>query len=123
MNKTLLFDFKTGDFIINHGDPVTITGIDALKMRVEKIIRTQYGLYRIYRGKEYGANIHDLVIGHSLGIGFTASELEREIRTALLRDEEITAVSDFKINQTGTVLNISITLKTDYGDMSEVYTF
>lgn len=123
MSKTLLFDFKAGDFVIQNGNPVTVSGVDALKMRAEKIIRTQYGRYRIYRGREYGANIYDLVIGRSMGVGFTASELEREISAALLRDEEITAVNGFKINQSGTVLDISITLSTVYGDVTEVYTF
>ncbi len=123
MSKTLLFDFGIGDFVIKNGNPVTVSGIEALKMRAEKIIRTQYGRYGIYRDREYGANIRDLVVGRSMGIGFTASELEREISAALLRDEEINAVNSFKINQSGTVLEVSITLSTAYGDVSEVYTF
>ena len=123
MKKTFDFDFKAGEFIMKNGNPVVLSGIDALKLWIQKCIRTQLNRYSIYMGKQYGANIEDLVIGKSYGIDFVESELRREIETALLQNEDIQSMSSFSIKKTGSTLNISLTLITVYGKVSEVYTY
>ena len=85
MKKTFDFDFKAGEFRMKNGNPVVLSGIDALKLWIQKCIRTQLNRYSIYMGKQYGANIEDLVIGKSYNFDFAESELRREIETALLR--------------------------------------
>lgn len=121
MKDTFLFDFKTGDFIIKDGNPVTVTGINALKIWIDKILHTQLNRYQIYNGTAYGANIEDLVIGKGYGSAFTASELKREIETALLQNEDIYSVSDFEITRNRDILNVTFTVKTAYGE--EAYTY
>ena len=121
MKDTFLFDFKTGDFIIKDGNPVTVTGINALKIWIDKILHTQLNRYQIYNGTAYGANIEDLVIGKGYGSAFTASELKCEIETALLQNEDIYSVSDFEITRNRDILNVTFTVKTAYGE--EAYTY
>ncbi len=123
MKNTFAFDFKTGEFIIKNGSPVILTGIDALKLWIEKCIRTQLNRYSIYKGRPYGANIEDLVIGKSYKFYFGASELRREIYTALLRNEDIQSMSEFSVEKRGSTLNIYFTLVTVYGKITEVYSY
>lgn len=123
MKKTFAFDFKTGDFVMKNGNPVVLTGIDALKLWIEKVMRTQSGRYSIYNGEQYGTNIEDLVIGKSYKFDFAESELRREIEEALLQHEDIKRVENFTAEKIGSVLNIEFTLLTVYGEIKEVFTY
>ncbi len=108
---------------MKNGSPVILTGIDALKLWIEKCIRTQLNRYSIYKGRPYGANIEDLVIGKSYKFDFAESELRREIETALLRNEDIQSMSEFSVEKRGSTLNIYFTLVTVYGKITEVYSY
>lgn len=123
MKKTFDFDFKAGEFRMKNGNPVVLSGIDALKLWIQKCIRTQLNRYSIYKGRQYGANIEDLVIGKSYNFDFAESELRREIETALLQNEDIQSVSSFSVKRAGSTLDISFTLITVYGKVSEVYIY
>lgn len=123
MKKTFDFDFHAGEFRMKNGNPVVLTGSDALKLWIQKCIRTQLNRYSIYKGRQYGANIEDLVIGKSYNFDFAESELRREIETALLQNEDIQSVSSFSVKRAGSKLDISLTLITVYGKVSEVYTY
>ena len=96
-----------------------LTAISALRLWIDKTIRTQFGRYSIYKGKNYGANIEDLIIGKSYGFDFVESELKREIETALLRHEDILGMDKFSVAKRGTVLEVSFTLKTVYGNIDK----
>lgn len=121
MKDTFLFDFKKGDFVMDGGNPVTVSGMAALKVWIDKILHTQLNRYQIYNGTAYGANVEDLVIGKGYGSAFTASELKREIETALLQNEDIYSVSDFEITRNHDILNATFTVKSAYGE--EAYTY
>lgn len=123
MKKTFDFDFKAGEFRMKNGNPVVLSGIDALKLWIQKCIRTQLNRYSIYKGRQYGANVEDLVFGKSYNFDFAESELRREIETALLQNEDIQSMSSFSVKKTGSTLDISLTLITVYGKVSEVYTY
>lgn len=123
MKKTFDFDFKAGEFRMKNGNPVVLSGIDALKLWMQKCIRTQLNRYSIYKGRQYGANVEDLVFGKSYNFDFAESELRREIETALLQNEDIQSMSSFSVKKTGSILNISLTLITVYGKVSEVYSY
>ncbi|MGN0106595.1 MAG: DUF2634 domain-containing protein [Hominilimicola sp.] len=123
MKNTFDFDFKNGEFRMKNGNPVVLTGIDTLKLWIEKTIRTQLNRYSIYKGRQYGANIEDLVIGKTYGIDFAESELRREIETALLKNEDIHNMDSFSAVNLGSELNLSFTLATSYGAIAEVYKF
>lgn len=117
------FDFTTGEFRLNGGDIAVLKGIDALRLWVHKTIITQLNRYSIYNGKAYGANIEDLIIGRTYGFDFVESELRRELETALLRHENIESLSAFSAVKKGTTLEVSFTLSTAYGKISEVYAY
>lgn len=123
MKNSFAFDFKVGEFIMKNGSPVILTGVDALKLWIEKCIRTQLNRYSIYKGRPYGANIEDLVIGKSYKFDFAESELQRELETALLQNEDIQSMSEFSVEKRSSMLNVSFTLVTVYGKIKEVYSY
>lgn len=123
MKNTYNFDFKQGEFVFEKGTAVVLTERNALMLWVEKAIRTQIDRYKMYSGKKYGAYIEDLVIGKSYNFDFVESELKREIETALLRHEDILAITSFSAERSGTALNITFTLKTIYGNITEEYAY
>lgn len=123
MKNTYNFDFKQGEFVFEKGTAVVLTERNALMLWVEKAIRTQIDRYKMYSGKKYGAYIEDLVIGKSYNFDFVESELKREIETALLRHEDILTVTSFSAERSGTALNITFTLKTIYGNITEEYAY
>ena len=123
MKNTYNFDFKQGEFVFEKGTAVVLTERNALMLWVEKAIRTQIDRYKMYSGKKYGAYIEDLVIGKSYNFDFVESELKREIETALLRHEDILAITSFSAERSGTALNITFTLKKIYGNITEEYAY
>ena len=117
--KTPVFDFKTGDFVILDGKIVTADGIDAVKLYVEKVLRTQKGRYRVYEGTDFGVYIEDLIVGSNYPIAFVQSEMEREITEALLKNKDISAVSNFVFERTVNGLNVTFDVTTKNGESFE----
>ena len=119
MKDSFKFDFDTGEFVLDSaGDVVTVSGIEALKQWVQKILRTQYNRYKLYTGTYYGSNIEDLVVGKSYNMDFTESELKREIEKALLKNDDIYTVAS-TITRKKEKLYIDLVLTTVYGAAEE----
>lgn len=116
MKKTLDFDFVKNEFIAKNGRLTEVSGLNSLKVWINKILRTVLNRYPVYSGTEYGAHIEDLIIGKNFDIEFAKSELQREIEVTLLKNEEIKSVSDFNISSDKGILNVAFTVKTIYGE-------
>ena len=97
--KSYLFDFEKGDFVIQDGKLVECDAVEAIKVWIEKILRTEKGRFLIYDSTEYGCHLEDLIIGNSYTVEFIESELKREIEEALLQNPQISAVGNFKITR------------------------
>jgi len=97
--NTYLFDFDKGDFVIRDGKLIECDGIEAIKVWIEKILRTEKGRFKIYDNTEYGCHLEDLIIGNSYTPEFIEAELKREIEDALLLNSQITSVTNFKISR------------------------
>lgn len=119
MKNTYNFDFEQGEFVLSGGAVGVLTDVYALKLWIDKTIRTQLDRYSIYDGKDYGANIEDLVIGKSYGFDFVESELKREIETALLKHDDILDLNNFTVTKDKATLNVSFTLSTAYGELDK----
>lgn len=51
------------------------------------------------------------------------SELRRELEKALLRHDDIKSLSSFSVLRMGTTLDVSFTLSTVYGEITEEYVY
>lgn len=118
MKNSIKFDFEKCEFVFDDkGCPIVLENKESLKMWIAKRLHTMsMGRYKMYQGTDYDGSIDDLVIGKTYGIGFTESELKREITEALESHEDINAVTAFEINKERDVLSINIHLSTVYGE-------
>lgn len=106
--KSYLFDFDTDDFVVRDGKLIECDGIEAVKVWIEKILRTEKGRFKIYDNTEYGARLEDLIIGNNYSVAFIESELKREIEEALLQNPQIRAVSSIEITREINALTVEL---------------
>lgn len=106
--KSYLFDFDSGDFIVRDGKLVECDGIDAIKVWMEKILRTEKDRYPIYDNTEYGCHLEDLIIGNSYTAEFIEAELKREIEDALKQNPKITSVTNFNITRNTNAITVTL---------------
>ncbi|TCO78015.1 DUF2634 domain-containing protein [Marinisporobacter balticus] len=102
MGKSFLFDFEKGEFVIKDGRLVETIGKDALKIWIEKVLRTEKYRYKVYERKdknEYGVIIEDLIIGNNFPKTFVEAELRREITQALTKHPMIRSISQWEIKR------------------------
>ena len=110
--KSYMFDFENGDFVMRDGKLIECDSIDAIKVWIEKILRTERGRYPIYSGTEDGCHLEDLIIGNSYTAEFIEAELKREIEDALKQNPQITSVTNFNIirNKNAITVNLEVVL-------------
>jgi hypothetical protein len=109
--RAYLFDFDTGDFVVRDGKLVECDGLEAVKVWIEKILRTEKGRFKIYDDTEYGAKLEDLIIGNSYSVAFIESELKREIEDALLQNPQIRSVTNIQITRDINTLTVELEVK------------
>ena len=106
--KSYVFDFDSGDFVVRDGKLIECDDIDAIKVWIEKILRTEKGRYSIYAEIEYGCHLEDLIIGNSYTVEFIEAELKREIEDALKQNPQITSVTKFKITRNTNAITVTL---------------
>lgn len=113
-SKTYLFDFTAGEFVVRDGKLAECDGLEAIKVWIEKILRTEKDRFQIYFGTEYGCRLEDLIIGSNYSAAFIEAELKREIEDALLHNSRISSVSNFKITRGAS--NVTIEVEVTFDD-------
>jgi phage baseplate assembly protein W len=122
--KSFLFDFTSGDFVMRNGSLAECDGTNAIKVWIEKILRTEKGRFKIYDDTEYGCRLEDLLIGSNYSAAFVKAELKREIEDALMQNQNISAVSNFNLERTTSGILIRLEVETnDAGTNTVTVTF
>jgi len=109
--RSFLYDFKKGDFIYKNGAPVEVTGLKALEIWIEKVIRTERFRFNIHKGVDYGVTIEDL-IGSLLPRGYIESEMTRELTESILQNPFVDDLTEWKFEVDGSEWTISFTVIT-----------
>jgi hypothetical protein len=112
--KSFLFDFSTGEFVLNDGKLVLIEDKDNLKQWIEATLRTEKDRYNILKGIDYGVELEDLIIGNNYPTEFIKSEAQREITEALLKHPNINSVSDFTFEKNENKLTVKFVVNHDF---------
>ncbi|QEK12573.1 DUF2634 domain-containing protein [Crassaminicella thermophila] len=119
LGTSFLFDFTEGDFVIRDGKLVKAEDIEAIKVWIEKILRTEKFKFKIYEkediNEEYGITIKKLIMGKKLPFGFIRSELKREITEALLKHPMIVDINNFRTIQERATLKVFFTVNLEDG--------
>jgi hypothetical protein len=108
--KSFLFDFNKGDFVLKDGKMTVTEDISALKVWIEKILRTKRDEYKIYENTPYGSRFDDLVVGSTYPPAFIDSELRREVEDALTQNPQIITISDFAVDRLASNCEVSFTI-------------
>ena len=111
--RELDFDFSTGEFVLVNGAPRVLDGVRALKVWIEKTIRTARYRFPVYTFA-YGCELED-IIGLDLPRTVLESEIPRVIKEALIYDNRIADVHTFEIDRGGDWLMIEFTVITFNG--------
>lgn len=120
--KTLLFDFKSGEFVLKDGRTSLISGEEGLKIWIEKCLLTTKEKYLIYLqdNKPYGIPEFDLE-NRLYPRELLYAEIESEITEALRENkEEILNVDNFDFKQQNKTLVVAFDVKSIYGQHREV---
>lgn len=91
----------------------TADNYDAVVQAVQVILnveRFRWQIYSPYSGMQWRG-----LIGEDPG--YVAAELQRRIRDALMMDDRVTSIKDFKYSIADDVLTASLTVTTVYGDV------
>ncbi len=110
--KSFQYDFLVGDFVQRDGSVSSTEGLQAVKVWVEKVLRTEKNRYPIY--DKYGVSLLDLV-NSNYPQSFKEAEIKREIQEALYRNAEITSVENFSFQRERHRLVCYFTVRTIYG--------
>lgn len=92
--KSPIFDFSTGEFKMVDGKVYIGEGVEVLKNWIEKTLRTERYRFPIY-SFNYGVVLEELV-AKDIPYELLVNELQNQITDALIRDNRITQVGNFK---------------------------
>lgn len=90
--------------------------IEAMKQAIFKIINTERYKYLIYDWN-YGIELNDLI---GKPIPYVYAEIERRIKEALLADNRIKEVTDFRFSNNGGDVLCLFTTNTIYGEINNI---
>lgn len=108
-----LFDYDTGQHIMNNAVLVECTAIQGVQQFIQNVLRTQANIYGVYVKGEteaFGISIYDYLGQRSLPLGYSNSELKREVTEQLLKHTLIASVIDWKGTRGKRGLHISFTV-------------
>lgn len=117
VHTTYDWDFDKGDFNLKDGKLIELSGIDYVKVWVQKALLTVKNSL-IYAGTDYGNESYSL-IGQNFHPDYEKAEMIRMIQDCMLQNDAITGVDSFSFSQSGSNLNINFNLLTIYGPSNQ----
>lgn len=113
--KSFLFNFQTGQLVLQNGKMVEVSGLDALKIWIEKTLRTARDRFVVYKDTDYGTSIESLIGLNYQFNNFIQEEIQRQTTEALEQHEEINSIADWQFVRDGSNMTISFTVNSVYG--------
>lgn len=117
-----LFDYETGQHIMNNALLIECTTLQSIKQYIQNVLRTQANMYGVYVQGEtevFGISIYKHLGSRSLPMGYLNSELKREVTENLLKHPMIVSVSAWKGEMENRTLHISFTTTLSDGSIIE----
>lgn len=109
------WDFERGIPLFSAGEPLEVTGAEAVKVWAWKALNTARYRHEIYTW-DYGCEVETL-IGQAFTPEVKHSEAVRYIREALTVNPYIRSVRQTSVDFSGTRLTVSCTVDTIYGEV------
>ena len=117
-NKSVAFDFKTGEFILDpHNNFTIVTEIENLKMWTTKILKTEKFKYSIYNDTEYGVKLMEHIY-NTRSMTLQYANIQSSIANTLSSHPDIKNVGDFIFNVDNGTLKVHFIVNTKYGEIN-----
>lgn len=113
--KEVAWDFERDVPVFRQGEPVVVTGKEALKVWIWRAIRTPRFRYEIYTWA-YGSEFESL-LGQAYTDAVKTAEAPRYLRECLLINPYITAVKNISVSFESAKLTVAGTAVTIYGEV------
>lgn len=113
--REIAWDYQNHVPIWRRGEPVAVTGKEAVKVWIFKALLTPRFKYEIYTWA-YGSEFESL-IGQAYTPQLKQSECARYLRECLLINPYITSVTGIETDFQGSTLTVSCTAHTIYGEV------
>lgn len=118
-----LFDYKTGQHIMNNSVLVECTVLQSVKQYIQNVLRTQMNAYGVYTEGEdeaFGISIYNYLGERKLPMGYLNSELKREVVRQLTMHPLIEGVSGWKGKRARQGLDIEFTVTLTDGSILNI---
>ena len=115
--KSPVFDFSTGDFLVENGSVQTAKGYEALKTWIQKILKTEKNKYKIYNTdnvEKYGVTLLELVTS-DYPRPFIEAQVQAAIIETLMKNNDIKEVYNFSFTRDKKTLIVNFTVTSVYG--------
>ncbi|NOW07863.1 DUF2634 domain-containing protein [Clostridium beijerinckii] len=119
--KSPSFSFETGDFVVKDGKVKMLTGYDALKQWIQKVLKTEKNKYKIYNSDElekYGVALLEIITS-KYPLAYIQAQVETIVIEALLKNSDIKAVNNFVFIRDKMLLNCKFDVISIYGTSTE----
>lgn len=116
--KEVKWDFAAGQPVFQKGEPVYVTGVEAVKVWIWKALKTQRARYEIYTW-DFGSEIETLM-GQNFSEETKKAEAARYVREALEINPYITDVNVNDISFDRGDLCIKAFVNTIYGEVDMI---
>lgn len=121
IDANTVVNYQTSNtFRVRYEDDYKLLGmcddIEAMKQAIFKVINTERYKYLIYDWN-YGIELNDLI---GKPIPYVYAEIERRIKEALLVDNRIKEVTDFRFSNNGGDVLCLFTANTIYGEINNI---
>lgn len=113
--REVAWDYENNIPIYRRGEPVIVTGKDAVRVWIWNAIHTERYRYEIYSWA-YGSEFHSLV-GQAYTPNLKTAEAPRYLRECLLINPYITAVNNITVEFAGDRLTVGGTAVTAFGEV------
>lgn len=115
MCRETAWNFERGTPVFSAGNPVTVSGADAVKVWIWKSLMTVRFRHDVYT-QDYGSEVESL-IGQPFTAAVKHSEAVRYVREALMVNPYIRAVRQVDVSFSGNHLTVCCTVETIYGEV------
>lgn len=109
--RSILFDYKTNQFIMKNGNAQETSRVDAVRQWIELFIRVELNKYAIY-SNNFGLDLSNLV-GYRLPRSVQVSEIIRRLHEGIMNGcKHVTSCQDFSFDKG----HFTFTVVTDLGE-------
>lgn len=112
LGRCFLFDFETGQHVIQNGKLVECTKEQAIKQWIRRLIMTKQGKFRVYDGSKFGLiDLYNLRGQSVVSNSYMQGEIKRELKENIEKHYFIKKVESVVLTFIGEVMAINLLVR------------